>query len=40
MTGQSIVLMQPIVGALERFVADTMAGHDLMFRAAMRELAG
>jgi len=38
MTEQSIVLMPPIVAAFERFVADVMAGHDFMFRAAMREL--
>jgi hypothetical protein len=40
MTDQSIALMPPIITAFERFVADTMAGHDFMFRAAMRELAG
>jgi DNA-binding GntR family transcriptional regulator len=40
MTEESIALMPPIVAAFERFVADTMAGHDIMFRAAMRELAG
>ena len=37
---QSIALMPPIIAAFERFVADTMAGHDFMHRAAMRELAG
>jgi hypothetical protein len=38
MTEQSIVMMPPLVAAFERFVADVMAGHDFMFRAAMREL--
>jgi hypothetical protein len=40
MTQQSIVITPPLIAAFERFVADTMAGHDFMFRAAMRELAG
>jgi hypothetical protein len=40
MTQQSIVLMPPLVAAFKRFVADVMAGHDFMFRAAMRELGG
>lgn len=40
MTDQSIVLLPPIIAAFERFVADTMAGHDFMHRTALRELAG
>jgi hypothetical protein len=40
MSGQSIVMMPPLVAAFERFVADIMSGHDFMFRAALRELAG
>jgi hypothetical protein len=40
MSEQSIAMMPPLVAAFERFVADIMAGHDFMFRAAMRELAG
>jgi hypothetical protein len=40
MTEQSIVLLPPVVAAFERFVADTMAGHDFIYRAAMRELTG
>lgn len=39
-TEQSIVIMPPLVAAFDRFVADVMAGHDFMFRAAMRELVG
>jgi hypothetical protein len=39
MSEESIVMMPPLVAAFERFVADVMAGHDFMFRAAMRELA-
>ena len=40
MSEQSIVMLPPLVAAFERFVADVMAGHDFMFRAAMREIAG
>jgi hypothetical protein len=40
MSEQSIVMMPPLVAGFERFVADIMAGHDFMFRAALRELAG
>lgn len=39
MTEQSIIVMPPLIAAFERFVADVLAGHDFMFRAAMRELA-
>ncbi len=38
MSDGSVVLMPPLVSAFDRFVADTMAGHDLMFRTAMRDL--
>jgi hypothetical protein len=40
MTQLSIVMMPPLIAAFERFVADVLAGHDFMFRAAIRELAG
>jgi hypothetical protein len=40
MTQLSIVMMPPLIAAFERFVADVLAGHDFMFRAAMRELPG
>ena len=39
-TEQSIVMMPPLVAAFDRFVAGVMSGHDFMFRAATRELAG
>jgi hypothetical protein len=39
-TEQSIAIMPPLVAAFDRFVAGVMAGHDFMFRAAMRDLAG
>jgi hypothetical protein len=39
MSDHSVVLAPLLVSAFDRFVADTMAGHDFMFRAAMRSLA-
>lgn len=38
MSERSIVIEPPLIAAFDRFVADTMAGHDLMFRIAMRDL--
>ena len=40
MSEDSIVMMPPLVAAFERFVADVMAGHDFMFRAATRDRDG
>ena len=40
LSGQSVTLLPPILAAFDRFVADGMAGHDLMHRLAMRSLDG
>ncbi|HEX4766399.1 MAG TPA: hypothetical protein VH414_08995 [Lichenihabitans sp.] len=40
MSDRSVALTPPLVSAFDRFVADIMAGHDLMFRTAMRDLEG
>jgi hypothetical protein len=40
MSEECIVMLPSLIAAFERFVADVMAGHDFMFRAATRELPG
>lgn len=36
--GRSVVLHKPLLDAFDRFVADCMSGHDLMFKLAMSRL--
>ncbi len=40
MSERSVAMTPPLVAVFDRFVADTMAGHDLMFRLAMRDRGG
>lgn len=40
MSDGAAVLLPPLIAAFDRFVADGMVGHDIMFRLAMRRLDG
>jgi hypothetical protein len=31
--------MPPVLRAFDRFMADSMSGHDLLFRSALRQMA-
>jgi len=37
--GRYVELMPPVLRAFDRFMADSMSGHDLLFRIALRQMA-